>query len=259
MRIVSYWAKYSDNFGDIMTPYIIGRMGVNVVWTNRNKPRKLLAIGTLMSYLRPMDTVWGTGAIPYERGPNRGMPYTIPEGVKILAVRGPMTRGLFNAAQQDLVPEIYGDPGILMPSHFFPKIEKKYKVGIIPHEVEKDVPVIKDPSVLWIDINAGVEAVVISMLQCESIMSSSLHGIIGAEAYGIPTVWVRMSNKIGGGGFKFKDYYRSTDRNPPPVVMWEDSRTLRKTDNALRLPSKEHMSNLKDGLIKAFRKNYRAL
>jgi pyruvyltransferase len=39
------------------------------------------------------------------------------------------------------------------------------------------------------------------------IASSSLHGLILADAYGIPNVWMCLNKDTGGGEFKFKDYY----------------------------------------------------
>jgi len=46
---------------------------------------------------------------------------------------------------------------------------------------------------------------------CETIMSTSLHGIIGAHAYGIPAAHVTTSNtcNLWGDGTKFLDYYAS--------------------------------------------------
>ncbi len=44
--------------------------------------------------------------------------------------------------------------------------------------------------------------------QCENIMSSSLHGLILADAYQIPSLRFRFKkNDIVGGDFKFDDYY----------------------------------------------------
>ena len=59
---------------------------------------------------------------------------------------------------------------------------------------------------------------------CENIISSSLHGLIVSDAYGIPNVWIKISDNINGGEFKFKDYFSGVKREyKPPIVMTEET------------------------------------
>ena len=44
---------------------------------------------------------------------------------------------------------------------------------------------------------------------CNFIISSSLHGLIAADSLNIPHVWMKISNKIIGGNWKFNDYFLS--------------------------------------------------
>ena len=212
--IRAHWAKYSNNFGDILTPYILRHLGAQAVFVGRGTPNKFLAVGTLMERVKAGDTVWGSGAIPQKRGRH----FQAPPNVTFLAVRGPKTRELVVGAE---VPEVYGDPGLLLPRFYTPKRTSEFSVGIIPHEVEKDVQVpTDDPSVLVIDINAGVHEVINAVAKCDLVLSSSLHGVVVAEAYGIPAVWVRMTNRIHGGNYKYNDYLISTGREPRGPMMW---------------------------------------
>lgn len=208
----SFWARYSNNFGDILTPVVLKHLGVETRWVGKGASGKLMAVGSILDRMRENDVIWGTGAIP----PKKGGLYKPPKGVRFLAVRGPKTRSLIDGE----VPEIYGDPALLLPRIYTPKFTKEFEIGVIPHEVEKDIPPLDDPKVLWIDINAGLEAVIDQIARCELIASSSLHGVIAAEAYGIPAVWVKMTNRVHGGAFKYNDYYLSTGREPAPVILW---------------------------------------
>ena len=58
-----------------------------------------------------------------------------------------------------------------------------------------------------IDIEQDYKTFVDQILECDEIISSSLHGIIIAEAYGIKTKWIMYSDKIEGGEFKYQDYF----------------------------------------------------
>jgi pyruvyltransferase len=54
------------------------------------------------------------------------------------------------------MPEIYGDPALLLPKYYLSKVKKKIRVGIIPHYVDKNNPWIKkiskEEGVLILDI-----------------------------------------------------------------------------------------------------------
>lgn len=56
--------------------------------------------------------------------------------------------------------------------------------------------------------------------ECENILFSSLHGLILAEAYGVPNVWIEFGKPLIGGHFKFHDFFLSIhcDREKPVTI-----------------------------------------
>ena len=86
-------------------------------------------------------------------------------------------------------------------------MKKKYDLGVVPHYIDKrgrkaaidlGLPII-DP------LRRDPLEVVDEIRQCHSIVSSSLHGIIVAHAYGIPAAWLAC-NRLCGDGVKFEDH-----------------------------------------------------
>ena len=222
----------TKNWGDLIPTYIIQKLSdsdliqdgdvFNVKSPMKNYP--IYSTGSVMRYTKNNSIVWGTGCI--EEGSIGEKPK------KIYAVRGPLTRKELIKKGWDC-PEVYGDPALLFPLIYNPKIEKKYKYGIIPHYIEyeskKDINVIKNLEKLGfkiIDICAGVEKFIDELLEVENVISSSLHGMIVADAYGIPNARVNISNKLIGGDFKFKDYCMSVGRDVDYGLQLTESTTL---------------------------------
>ena len=194
----------SKNFGDAINPTLIKFLsGKNVINTTKND--YYLCIGSILSYANKNSTVWGAGFISEDDKINE-------QPKKIYAVRGPKTKQQL-IRQGFNCPKVYGDPVLLLPKFYNPKnIKKIYKYGIIPHYAEWDMQqwdIHRLAGALLIDITADWKTVVNSILSCESIASSALHGLILAEAYNIPYVWIKPSDRIIGGEFKFKDFFAS--------------------------------------------------
>lgn len=204
----AYWWP-AKNFGDTLTPFIVEHFtGKKAEPAERADKGKLLAVGSILHLMQENDVIWGSGL-------NKKRRITAKKGVKFLAVRGPITRWLIRGAK---VPQVYGDPGILLPLIYNPKVEKTHEIGYLPHYVDKTECRIKhdkemkSPSVKLIDIQADWQTVIREVLSCKKIIASSLHGIICAEAYGIPAEWVKYTDKITGGPLKYQDYFMGTGR-----------------------------------------------
>jgi len=208
-----HWLKKRNNFGDILNPILI-----NLLTQQNSKDisseyyfyKNYLLIGSILQYANKNSIVWGSGFISHENK-------LLEEPLSICAVRGKLTREKL-LKQGINCPEIYGDPALLMPFVYKPKVEKKYKLGIIPHYVDKNnfwLNSLKNrDDILIIDIitDSPLETIK-EILSCENIASSSLHGLIIADAYKIPSVWIEFSNKVYGAHFKFHDYFSSIEKN----------------------------------------------
>ncbi len=168
-------------------------------------------IGSVIGlYENSHSIVWGSGAISKDT-------LVKINPLKICSVRGPLTRGVLLSQGIDC-PEKYGDPALLLSRYIRPSFKKLYKVGIIPHYKDLDNPFViefcNNNNVLLIKMQGydDWKDVLNQICQCERIISSSLHGLIISDSYRVPNAWVRFSDKIKGGDFKYLDYFESVGR-----------------------------------------------
>lgn len=236
-RIFLAWAhsKTEPNFGDELGPYIISKItGMDIVHIPvlNNRLHLLMLIGKRFSTLRFREgwdflllffgkkfyiflgsiiqfyklnggVVWGAGLIDdnYTTGKH-----------KYYAVRGPKTKALLEKKGY-ISPDVYGDPALILSKIYNKAVLVKYRVGIVPHIIHYDEflkhEVHKDMVVIDLQTN-NVELVIDTIRSCDFIISSSLHGLIVAHAYGIPALWVKLSDtKLMGNNVKFHDYFES--------------------------------------------------
>jgi pyruvyltransferase len=222
-KIALYYSQgHYKNLGDGINPLIFNHF-LKHTPTYQNilkapahrKIYHILGIGSILSRRTDIDTsaqiVCGSGFIYEDSIPQKPL--------RIISVRGPLTRQKFLDAGIDC-PKVYGDMALLIryiikqPLH----IQKKFKYGIIPHIVDKEHPFINEnaenTSYKIIDIQQSdtPENFVREIHECEAIISSSLHGIIICDSYNIPAHHIKISDKLMGGVWKFKDYYASVGR-----------------------------------------------
>ena len=199
----------SKNWGDILSYPLVKTLSQSnkVGLTNENIDGKLIVVGSVLQYLKPNDLVWGGGCIDQN--------HVTARPNKVFAVRGPLTRHELVSRGIEC-PPIYGDPALLMPYVTDCKRkEPKHKYGLIPHYSDEDeIPVenLKKRGVKIIDICGGIEKFMENIMDVEFILSSSLHGLIAADAWGIPNARVIIKGNLYGGHFKFIDYCLSVNR-----------------------------------------------
>ena len=200
-RVPVRWWIRAPNFGDLLSPWLVAKMtGREVVFADFKKPHYLV-IGSLLNRANPRSQVWGAGAFGTEDGSD------FETAATYHSVRGPLSRVRLLTLGIDC-PEVYGDPALLAPAYFSPRVPKTYQYGVVArwserrwHEAELG------PGVRLIDLGTrDVEGVIEAMLSCRRIVTGSLHGLIIADAYGIPSAWVRTGTAHGG-QYKFYDYF----------------------------------------------------
>lgn len=201
------WYKGSPreekNFGDALNPELYKMItGKRVAYSKPSiDEKRFMMVGSIINSSKPRTTVWGAG-VSRDYHIHRGF------GGDIRAVRGPLTKKWVEK-HGVLCPEVYGDPALLLPRYYTPNVEKKYKLGIIPHWIDYAPVKSKHPDITIIDLFQPWDKIVDAICQCDRVISSSLHGIIVADAYGIPARWCEFSDKVAGGGYKFHDYFQS--------------------------------------------------
>lgn len=210
------------NWGDDMSRKIIHLINpkLNTI-TNRysfniRNYDDYLCIGSIISWMTSSKSIiWGSGVVY----PNQKLKFKPKE---VLAVRGPLTRK-YLLEQGVSCPEIYGDPALLFPRYY--KVtysnnedDKLYTLGIIPHFRDKNNPLIQkledNKDVLIIDVTniTPWHKFIDQITSCRYIVSSSLHGIILSDAYGVPNAWIEFKNGERK-RFAFMDYMMSVGRS----------------------------------------------
>ena len=225
-----HWLKgvRTRNFGDDINKYLIEEFtGKRVIfdhtfswWGLLHKPNYLCIGSIIESHCNHRSIIWGSGAMYGNRA-------LLAKPLKVCAVRGPLTRK-YLLEQGVECPEIYGDPALLLPRVYKPSAVKKYRVGIIPHVLDADNKFIidfaqrEDVCVIDLEKYNHWHDIIDAILSCEVIVSSSLHGLIVSDAYDVPNVWIELSDKVQGNGFKFYDYYQSGGIcNKQPLIIDE--------------------------------------
>ena len=237
---ITYWVNSSTfiwdvnikpyNWGDYVNVKLAELISSKVIIPSRYFAftPKISMMGSILPWSMDNETiVWGSGCLDS----NSPQWDSVEKPKKVLAVRGPLTRLVLLEHGIDC-PEVYGDPALLFPRYYYPTIEKKFKYGIILHvgtsvseKIIDELKSIYGDSICLIDPKnfSKWNEFIDSILLCENIVSSSLHGIIVADAYKVPNVWISVTNQEHpDNNFKFKDYYLSIGKIISSPVYYKD-------------------------------------
>lgn len=228
------------NFGDALSPIIVSAISgrrLRKAGFHQNVPR-IAAVGTIAHSFRNGEVhVWGTGLDRTINPVDRALgAWTAPPDTRFVihATRGSDTRRIL-VDNGIAAPEVYGDPGWFC-HRIWPElvgIDKTFDLGIVLHlsELEAETPdaaprasmpryhipaslrdrictisTITDRSV------AGVRATVEKIARCRRILSTSLHGLVVAEAMGVPAFYYCYTGPQGPGEIATDDATRMDHR-----------------------------------------------
>lgn len=222
--VKAYWWTGVPNFGDALAPLLLARFaGIKVEWDTISHS-SVASIGSILEHIPPL---WDGYIVGSGKLVENSRLYVMSMGKlqpTILGLRGPLSaRG---------IPGDYaiGDPGILADELVGQQI-KLWDLGILPHFSDKElVPRFKalmPAGVTVREIDPGQEPleVIRQIGACRRMVTSSLHGMILSDAFGIPRrVEIAKTLEKDGGDFKFRDYSASIQTKWEPGRMIEASR-----------------------------------
>ena len=197
---------------------LLKHFGVPVEWAPPEHA-ELIGVGSVLEKVPShfKGTIWTTGFMC--ESSRREFP-----GARVLAVRGRLTLESLTCPKVENVT--LGDGGLLC-DELSPSVRKKHKLGIIPHFVDINDPMVKvladrSGDIRVIDICAEESEVMRAVAECGNIISSSLHGLILADSLGIPNRWLELNRgalTVTGEGFKYRDYYSVFGLRPEPLRL----------------------------------------
>lgn len=250
-----WWWRYDgidggkENFGDAITGDIIKSIyGRNYIWSPLNQC-DMVGVGSIIDAVNEgSDTnlinAWGSGFI---RQGKHGANHNIHPW----SVRGPLT-----SKRMECNELVMGDPGILASLVYERSRHKNNKVGVVLHYADANDDLVKklkgDNRFILINPLNNPQEVAYQITSCKLILSSSLHGLIFADSWKIPNYHIKLSDKVNGGEYKFRDYCGGVGKKyePADVKKIMDNNYLNKLINDYKPIA--NLSARQRSIIKAF-------
>lgn len=242
----AFWWTGEHNFGDLITPYLLRRAGVAPLL----KPARsadMVAVGSILEILPSnfAGAVWGSGKM------HEHVITHLPDA-HIAAVRGRLTRDLLGCPED--LP--LGDPGLLVGAGSV-KTAPRGQIGVVAHFKHRGHPwfrhlLASNARVRDITVHADPETVAAQIADCRAVITTSLHGLIVADAMGVPAVWGLPEPILDGGDFKFRDHESVVNRTGADrrVVVDETSDPVALAEKAWS-PDRTVVEEARAGLVAA--------
>jgi pyruvyltransferase len=218
----AYWWTKVPNFGDALAPLLLQR------WAEFSKvvlasaaEAEVVSVGSVLEHI---PAGWSGYIVGSGRLREDAELKFDPSQAKILALRGPLSARGFSGSFA------LGDPGLLANELVDGQNDIR-DIGILPHWMDKElVPRFRrmipaKESVRIIHPGDDPLFVLKEIASCKKIVTSSLHGMIAADAFGIPRrfEYCKKMDKEGG-VFKLKDYSASIQTRFETGKLLEPSR-----------------------------------
>jgi pyruvyltransferase len=209
------FANLGDSLSAVMVAALSGRRVRHTSFDDR--ATKLVAVGSIGHAIKHgTAVVWGAGVSIRGGVLAESVPLTRYD---VRAMRGRISAQHYRDFSIS-VPDVYGDPVWLLPSVVHGPVEKKYELGVIPHirdvaDHHPDAPARADSLRYFVDAGEARDVVVINtwheptwegllakinlIRSCKRIASQSFHGVVIAEAYGIPALNFRYLSGADNG------------------------------------------------------------
>lgn len=229
------------NLGDEIGPIIIKRVArennINLIVQRDEQTPQILVVGSVIDHwfrknnLRHCITFVGPGC------KTKKLSHHGRENChRFLAVRGPLSIDNLKdiGIENPRLPQVVGDPGLLLSQYFHPRDVNPTEYCFIPHISDYtknqamvkwlDVPVDENgvpkyfgfkllDEVLVLDIRTNrTQDFVDSLNRCRMVVSASLHGVIFAESYGKYWTLIQSHTETP---FKYNDFAASMGYNIP--------------------------------------------
>lgn len=202
----------------------------------------------------PMQ-IWSTGFISYPTE----VEIPLRQNINIACVRGELTKKrLAEITNRNLDNVHTADGGLLASELLKQKVPKKYAVGIIPHYKEINESYFKQlaggyKNSLLINLADEPLKVIEQIASCECILSTSLHGLIVADSFGIPNTRLIFTDNLKGDGYKFNDYYSAFGIKEHKIIDLNKTHapSIEEVINDYPITTKA-VDQKKEGLVKSF-------
>jgi hypothetical protein len=204
---------------------VIGLGSILQLLCGRKKAVRSLAYRAVnLQRLKPV--IWGSGTTGMDASGTMALTDFVPWHLDVRALRGPATERKLGVRCN-----AFGDPDLLASKIWPTPSHKTHQIGIIPHYIDAASPELERvkrrfPHAKIISVENKVDQVVSEIASCELILSSSLHGLIVADSFGIPNHRLALGGKITGGDFKFIDYAGGVGRPDISPVSLEEEEKL---------------------------------